>query len=189
MLCEGPPSKLCQDAGGCNDLTCCEATCETYKHCETPRSVLDPHKQHDAALSSGSGICCTNVHVSWRPSCLHEVCGRSEKACNDHLCCAFLRQNRQQTRRNRREYRQYDHEYSAKLLETDREVQEANQPVNTEETHSLEHFITLLCAGKRERIRCITVYQVYLAPLPARIARKISRKCVALLQMHQQFRK
>ena len=49
ILLEGPPSKLCKDAGGCNDLTCCEATCETYKHCETPRYVLDPHKQHDAA--------------------------------------------------------------------------------------------------------------------------------------------
>ena len=70
---------------------------------------------------------------------MHEVCGRTEKACDDHLCCVFIRQNRQQTRRNRREYRQSDHEYySAKLLETG-EVKEANHAVNTEETAAALH--------------------------------------------------
>ena len=63
------------------------------------------------------------------------MCGRTEKACNDHVCCVFIRENRQQTRRNRREYRQYGHEYySGKLLETGEEVKEAKHAVNTEET-------------------------------------------------------
>ncbi len=123
QLLSAPPT-----AGGCDDITCCEATCATYKHCRERRAEPDPKK---ATLVPGTSRGWElGTKDSWISRELaveaSQVCGLTANKCNDDLCCEKRGQLRRNERRESREARRNGHygHYAyepgaAKLIDTE----------------------------------------------------------------------